>query len=266
MKKIIKKIGRQLSGDSSEIIITPKGARFGNLLYFFLRAYIYKLQGKSLKILETPHFEEVVKLFPKLSEFVIREHEVKFYHKKDAQNNFYQVFGTHFSLEELNNFIKTYLIENIQPINRQPSELCINVRRGDFFEKGNSSIYGYDQVGFLKHVFEKHLKPKHFENIKIISDDMSWCKTELSFLKNYTNELLFPELENPIEDGFLEVINSKALILSNSTFSFWAAYISNFIFDNTHQTYCPIFGSRKIDNTDLYQTNPSWNIISDFKF
>lgn len=266
MKKIIKKIGRKISGDSSEVLITPKGARFGNLLYFFLRAYIYQSQGKSLKVLETSHFAEILNLFPELSEFVIKEHEVKFYHQKDSQNNFYQVFGTHFTLEQLNKFIEIYLIKNIQPIAIHPSELCINVRRGDFFEKGNSSIYGYDQVGFLKHVFEHHVVPSYFKNIKIISDDMSWCKKELIFLRNYTDELMFPDLKNPIEDGFLEVIHSRILILSNSTFSFWAAYISNFIFNNSRQTYCPIFGSRKIENTNLYQINPSWNIISDFKF
>ncbi|MFC7346663.1 alpha-1,2-fucosyltransferase [Chryseobacterium zhengzhouense] len=266
MKNILKKIGRTVTGDYSEVLITPKGARFGNLLYFFLRACIYKSEGRSLKILETSHFTEIIKLFPKLAEFVITEKEVKFYHHKDADNNFYQVFGSHFNNDQLNHFIEIYLIGSIEPLHKIPSELCINVRRGDFYEQGNTSIYGYDQIGFLKHVFEKHLNPKYFQNIKIISDNMLWCKEELSFLNKYTDQLIFPTLENSIEDGFKEVINSKALILSNSTFSFWAAYISNFIFNNTSQTYCPIFGSRKISNTDLYQTNPSWNIISDFNF
>ncbi|WP_165570233.1 alpha-1,2-fucosyltransferase [Chryseobacterium sp. FH1] len=222
-----------------------------------------------MKILETKHFEEILKLFPQLSEFVVKEEDIRFYHEKDKDNNFYQVFGTHFTLEQLNGFIKKYLIDNVRnnlKQSQEPSKLCINVRRGDFYEKGNSSIYGYDQIGFIRHVFEVHLSSSYFQNIKIVSDNMMWCRQELQFLKKYTAELTFPDFQNPVTDSFLEVINSEELILSNSTFSFWAAYISNYMYENTQQTYCPIFGSRKIKNTDLYQTNPNWNIISDFNF
>lgn len=269
MKRMIKNIVQKMYGDSAEVLITPKGARFGNLLYFFLRAHIYKCHNKNLKILETPHVQETIMFFPQLQEFVIKETEVKFYHNKDNTNNFYQVFNSHFTLDQLNTFIEEYLIENIKTTLKckvKPSALCINVRRGDFYEKGNSSIYGYDQIGFLKHVFENHMTSNFFENIKIVSDDMEWCEKELGFLDKYTSQLVFPEFTIPVIDSFAEVINSHSLILSNSTFSFWAAYISNYLYENTKQTYCPIFGSRRIENTDLYQTNPSWNIISDFNF
>lgn len=259
---------------TTDVIITPKGARWGNLLYFFLRAYIFEQQGKSLKILYTQHMDDLTAYFPHLKKYIITENQVKFYHKKDASNNFYQVFNQDFTEEDLNDFIKEYLVssELVKPILSslpEPTihELTINIRRGDFYEKGNSSIYGYDQIGFIKHVFENYLKDKKWSRINILSDNMQWCKENFSFLNEHTPCLNFPELsDNKIITSFLWVSNSKNLILSNSTFSFWAAYVSNYLYQSQESTYCPIFGSRKIENTALYQYNPKWVMIKDFNF
>lgn len=273
MKKLLKKIYFDLNKSATEVIITPKGARWGNLMYFFLRAYIFEKQGKSLKVLYTNHMDDLIKYFPDLEKYIILENDVKFYHKKDASNQFYQVFGEDFSEEDLNNFINVYLAEAkflktfLSTIPEpEADDLTINIRRGDFYEKGNSSLYGYDQIGFVKHVLDQYLKKK-WRKINIVSDNMQWCRDNFYFLKDYSSEVNFPEpKENHIISSFLWVAKSKNLVLSNSTFSFWGAYLSNYLYQSHKTTYCPIFGSRRIENTDLYQYNPKWTMIKDFNF
>lgn len=274
IKRFLKKIYYKII-PSTEVIITPKGARWGNLLYFFLRAYLFEKKGKKLKILYTEHMEDLMIYFPNLKKYIILEEEVNFFHKKDTTNNFYQKFNYDFTENNLNDFIKNeLLISNaiISLLSSLPTqnddEITINIRRGDFYEKENFSIYGYNQIGFLKHVFEKHLNFQYWKKINVISDDMCWCKENLNFLNTYTSELFFPNLQkDKIITSFLWIANSKKIILSNSTFSFWGAYISNTIFNNHKKIYAPIFGIRlNNQNIDLYQLNQSWNIIKDFDF
>ncbi len=273
IKKLFKKIFFHLY-PSTKVIITPKGARWGNLLYFFLRAYLFEKQGKSLRVLYTNHMNDLLRFFPELNKYVIYEKEVKFFHEKDSTNTFYQIFNKDFTEQNINDFIKEHLLSSnfVQCFFRnhpkpKKEDITINIRRGDFFEKGNSSIYGYDQVAFIKHIFKNHLPKKKWNQVNILSDDINWCKENFDFIKEYTSELNFPELnEDKIILSFLWVANSKNLILSNSTFSFWAAYISNYLYHSQENTYCPIFGSRRIENTALYQFNPKWNMIGDFNF
>lgn len=274
MKKVIKKIFFSIFPSTTEVIITPGGARWGNLLYFFLRAFIFEQQGKSLRILYSKHMNELLLYFPDLSKYVIEEKKVKFHHKKDSSNNFYQVFGKDFMEEDLNAFIKKYITGSsaikeflIQIPEPGSDDLTINIRRGDFYEKGNLSLYGYDQIGFTKHVFHQYLKGRTWKKINILSDNMEWCQENFAFLDEYTDELNFPDISGKeVICSFLWVSKSKNLILSNSTFSFWGAYISNYLYNSYQNTYCPIFGSRRIENTDLYQYNPKWVMIRDFNF
>lgn len=274
MKRFLKNLFFKIFPTSTEVIITPGGARWGNLLYFFLYAYIFEQKGKTIKILYTEHMVDVLLYFPDLKKYVIEEKNVKFYHKKDNSNQFYQVFGKDFSEKQLNEFIKVHLLSSDfvksflgQLPEAESDELTINIRRGDFYEKGNSSIYGYNQIEFIKHVFDNYFKGKNWKQINILSDDMNWCKDNFKFLQPYTQRLHYPDLtEHKIIPSFLWVARSKNLVLSNSTFSFWAAYISNYLYQSQGNTFCPIFGSRRIENTDLYQYNPKWVMIRDFNF
>lgn len=274
MKSFFKKLFFNILPNSTEVIITPGGARWGNLLYFFLRAYIFEQKGKTLRLLYTEHMADLLLYFPGLKKYVIEEKEVKFYHKKDSSNQFYQVFGEDFVENQLNEFIREHLLSSqfVKAfLNQLPEpdadELTINIRRGDFYEKGNSSIYGYDQIEFIKHIFDNYFKNKNWKQINILSDDMNWCQDNFKFLEERTHRLHYPDLkEDKAISSFLWVAKSKNLVLSNSTFSFWAAYISNDLYQSQDNTFCPIFGSRRIENTDLYQYNPKWVMVRDFNF
>lgn len=273
IRALLKKYYFRIFTPSVEVYITPKGARWGNLLYFFLRASIYKGRGKTLFILYTKHMDELLHLFPLLNQFVIYEKEVKFYHLKDNCNSYYQVFNQDFTNKDLDFFIEKYLVKSsiflsfYTNIPSQNNTITLNIRRGDFYEKDNYKIYGYDQINFIKHIFNNYLMNKSFQKINIISDDMQWCKENFKFLEKYSDEIVFPIFNtNKVIESFCWLTKSESLILSNSTFSFWGAYISNYLQNSENMIYCPIFGSRRIENTDLYQYNPNWSMIRDFDY
>ena len=273
IRALLKKYYFRIFTPSVVVYITPKGARWGNLLYFFLRASIYKERGEIIYILYTKHMDELLCLFPLLSQFVIYEKEVKFYHYKDNSNNYYQVFNQDFTKKDLFFFIEKYLANSsvfssfYTNIPSQNNTITLNIRRGDFYEKDNYKIYGYDQINFIKHIFNNYLMNKSFQKINIISDDMQWCKENFKFLEKYSDEIVFPIFNtNKVIESFCWLTKSESLILSNSTFSFWGAYISNYLQNSENMIYCPIFGSRRIENTDLYQYNPNWSMIRDFDY
>lgn len=113
---------------------------------------------------------------------------------------------------------------------KKSESLSIHVRRGDYV--------GTDLDICDKNYFEKSFK--YIENILlskrnilkedikifIFSDDLNWCKENFNFLSVY--EVLFIDFnkkENSFKDMQL-MSECKHNIISNSTFSWWSAYLN----------------------------------------
>lgn len=96
------------------------------------------------------------------------------------------------------------------------NSVCIHVRRTDFL---NSPFDVVDKKYYMRSF--KNITNR-FKNLEffIFSDDISWCKKNLSFIKNanYCNY-------NMLNDFHLMSL-CKHFIIPNSTFSWWAAYLS----------------------------------------
>lgn len=110
--------------------------------------------------------------------------------------------------------------------------LCIHVRRGDMLNTNdvlNDSYY----INAVREVFSYH----GFMKIIVVTDDSNYCSTNLGL--NYSFEV--SSSDNPIDD-FKIMVNANILILSRSTFSWWAARLSNAI---------------------VYYPSP-WNVTQDF--
>lgn len=277
LKSTLKKIIAKSLGKERTVVITPKGSRWGNHLYMFLHAFISEKEGNSFKILKLDAMDYWFNEFKNLSKFSTRLENLNLLDEKLTQNIFYQRFNEDFNQNQLEDFIKTEILttDKFQEILENKASvsdksLTINVRRGDFFEGEYRNIYGFDQPNYIIHVIENYLLPKieEIHEITVVSDDMMWCKENLDFLKKYTENVVFPEecINSPI-NCLYAIANSKNLIIPNSTFSFWGAYISNVIFNNHKNIFAPLFGARvNQKNIDSYQLNPNWSIIKDFDF
>jgi hypothetical protein len=101
------------------------------------------------------------------------------------------------------------------PIKIDDEYVVIQIRRTD---------YVYSKIHF---VCDKNWYLKALENFKdikkiiFISDDLMWCKNNFNDL---SKELFFLDLNEKETLGFLQ--HSKNIIISNSTFGWWGAWLS----------------------------------------
>ena len=118
--------------------------------------------------------------------------------------------------------------------------VCVNVRRGDYLLRGNPEL-GFrtlskdDIVKILKKYFPK-------EEVLFISDDIQWCKANFKGKRYAFADK--PCHYKPEMDLYLQT-QCKANVISNSTFSWWGAYLN----DHAEKVVCPWpwFKDNKID-------------------
>lgn len=119
--------------------------------------------------------------------------------------------------------------------------LAINVRRGDYLYKpGGHPVITIDYIKeALKHV------PK-CERILVMSDDIQWCKENIALNNVYFNEKYWDH------EGIWLLSLCDHFIVSNSSFSWWGAYLSK----TPHKTIvCPDtwFGPEiPVDTKDIF--------------
>lgn len=116
--------------------------------------------------------------------------------------------------------------------------VCVNVRRGDYLSvRGlGFNVYSKDELNSIINKF--------FQNDKIlfVSDDINWCK--MNFIGD---KYMFADKQykcKPEIDLYIQT-QCKANVISNSTFSWWGAYLN----DKAEKVIChwPWFHSGKIN-------------------
>jgi len=104
------------------------------------------------------------------------------------------------------------------------NNLIVHVRRGDYVN--NPNFYSCDLEWY-----KKVISLCKFEQLHIVSDDPNWCK------KNFAEySPIIPSLNELDTLGYISSFNN--IIISNSTFSWWAAYLSN-----ASNIFCPLIWS-----------------------
>lgn len=109
------------------------------------------------------------------------------------------------------------LIENSESV-------CISVRRGDFVtNKELSELHSVTTKDYFeKAIFEIS---KHVNNPKFIifSDDVEWAKANINFGES---EFFSERGNDPVWEKLRLMYSCKHFIISNSTFSWWAQWLS----------------------------------------
>lgn len=144
-------------------------------------------------------------------------------------------FAGFFESDKYFNNIRNEILEEFTPKNERleknkklyeaienTNSVCVTIRRGDFlseeFVKEHyvcTKEYFYRAIKLIK---EKVENPKFF----IFSDDIEWCKSNMTFPK----DTIFETGDDPIWEKLRLMYSCKHFIISNSTFSWWAQYLS----------------------------------------
>ena len=265
--RLLKKtISALLFYQPKKILIMPEGVRFGNHLYYLLHCSTLK----NTFVQEHDHLEEWLEIFPLLKSFVIAKNKINYLDFKKKDYDFHQKFGEDFNVNQLNDFIKRYIEPNltIEPLTNSEEKLTINLRIGDYYSnKGNAEKYGFSQINYLKYIASSEKYSSFFSGISeiiIISDNQNWCRENLAFLEEKVEKVTISDTFNNPYLCFMAVCSSKNLIITNSTFSYWGTYISNFLFNNENEIIAPEFHSR--ETMKATQLNKNWYIVTHQEF
>ena len=122
----------------------------------------------------------------------------------------YNLFGIYDSIKD----------EILQIYGDLSNYVCVNVRRGDFLGLGWLGFKVLDKKFIMENL------EKYFDKSKVlmVSDDIDWCKN------NFRDEgFIFADkpCTNKIEmDLYLQTMCGQGNLISNSTFSWWGAYLN----------------------------------------
>jgi len=110
------------------------------------------------------------------------------------------------------------LFEQIQSHN----SVCINVRRGDFV---SSSFHGTFGLDYYQKGVNKIRESSPIDKIYIFSDDIEWCRNNLSF--PFPFMIVGHEYAGSKFQEYLFLMSAcKHFVIPNSTFAWWAAWLN----------------------------------------
>ena len=149
-----------------------------------------------------------------------------FFNKKILFFDGYFIYN--WKYEEINYLFSQLKLRPIS-LNREHIKICnenviIHIRGGDFLKIKHLNIC--DNF-YYKKAIEYALR-KGFNTFKVISEDREYGKEIIKEMKKYFIDLKISILKsNSIKNDFNIIRSSKLAILSNSTFSWWASFLSN---------------------------------------
>lgn len=138
--------------------------------------------------------------------------------------------------------------QSLLKYNISPNSLGISVRRGDYLMlQHNHCVL---DTPYYQEVINTYFS-NNTEQIYIFSDDLDWCK------QIFGNDVIY--VQDDIGTQLFLMSKMKHLIMSNSTFAWWGAYLNqnNGIIVSPDPWFGP--NNSSLDTSGLYY--PTWNIF-----
>ncbi len=244
-------------GDRTIITTPPAGLRLGNLLYVWLQAHRRTRAGTPALALEVHSMKPWLAAFPELEAITIARPAVRFGDRREWDRTWlYQRFGVDFTSDDLAAFAREAIAPHVVP--DAAGTLVINIRRGDYYGEF-ARKYAFDQTGYLRSALER-LAPA--DRALVISDDADWCRANLdAVIRASVGDVEYAR-PDPLAN-FLAVAGATRIIGTNSTFTYWAAYVAGVIHSDP-EVVMPRFHARMAHGTDAHQLDPRWNAIDGF--
>jgi hypothetical protein len=131
--------------------------------------------------------------------------------------------------------------------------VAISVRRGDFVNNPN---YFQLPITYYLNAYYKHFGAEY--NVIIFSDDLEWCKTHFRALPNVYYAAHLSDIEQLCLMSLCE-----NHIISNSTFSWWGAYLSQS--ENVYRPEKNLAGKLAKENSEKDYWPKEWKVFKDYK-
>jgi hypothetical protein len=137
---------------------------------------------------------------------------------------------------------------------QDPQAVILHIRRGDYLSiPANAEKIGFVGLDYYRRAVDIMTRDmSHAALFVVFSDDMEWCRTELTWLPGSTcfvSYCVSPQFKSHHVD-FQLMSHGRRFIISNSTFAWWAAWLSRTP-DKTVIAPSQWFRDRALDATDL---------------
>ena len=251
---------------------------WGNVLFLYLWAYTLRRSGDEVYVLTSPRFDAWYRYFPGLRPLSVTPDEVRFTDQRlmpwsataRARGDPRTVPpNEQVDVAMVEAFVREGLLPG-SPLERPPGsdasagqELVVNVRRGNYYSiPSQRARYGFDVESYLRVAVPRALATRPVARIRVVSDGLDWCREQLAWLGDHAPLVSFADRTGgPIGD-FETVARCRRILLTNSTFSYWAAYVSNALYDDNHRdVWAPAFFDRTQNGGRSWLLDPRWSVV-----
>jgi hypothetical protein len=210
---------------TNNCIIPSLGGRLGNNLFMIAHAYARALDENRQLIVPAKQVGHMAdfknNIFRKLDLYIdypsdVNNHDVTIYDGYFQSNSYFEKYSE--AVKSLFSPPKEFIdtIRTKIPVIFNTEMTVIHVRRGDYLDLPN-----YHPTVTSEYIF-KALKLLPSKQYLIASDDIKWCKENL----NIPNAIYLEEWK--IEEQLWIISMCHYFVISNSSFSWWAAYLSRY--------------------------------------
>lgn len=102
------------------------------------------------------------------------------------------------------------------------NSVCITIRRGDFIDDKFKNIHYICNEDYFYKAIEKIKQKVDKPLFVVFSDDIDWVKSNMKF----PPDTIYETGKDSLGEKIREMYSCKHFIISNSTFSWWAQYLS----------------------------------------
>lgn len=210
--------------------------RGGNWLYLWAYAATLRHRGTDkASLLYGPGMEAWTTEFPKLASITASSSEYTFFTRRSGY--FPKDIEKDIGEEDLHFFVREYLLSSEAFSKRlarmqnlvDENSFVINIRRGDYYSVPQiNEVFGIDTVTYVEQALKKLQETVTPSKIIFVSDDLQWCAENLSHL-NSVAPCIFEKQGSGMFDDLALVASAPYLILTNTTFGYWGAYIGELL-------------------------------------
>lgn len=236
-----------------KVYYNDKGVQLGNLLYLCLQVYRDRIRGEESYILKNGWYQQASLMFPNLAVFFGKANGRAV---TPFPESYFQQHKKDFTSQELDDFCSEYLLpgldERVSHISQKDLVIC--VRRGDMYSSEQKIRYGFDIVSYVNSAL---INQDVNQSVRVVSDDIDWCREHLKL--GQFAEIEFCQTDRV--DNFWQMVQTnRTLIIANSTFSYWAAYLLRLRNPNV-KVIAPNFNTYLIDNGRQIADTRNWNLL-----
>lgn len=257
---------------------TPDWMGFGNVLLLAQWAVDGTRSGERRLVRQTDAIVPWLPVFPGLRALVVAPEEVRFTDRRAMPwseaaraKGEKDTVPPHqpLDMDSVESFVADVLLAEARltehvPVDLPEDALVVNVRRGDYYsDPVIRRQYGFDVVAYLRVAVVGAIGADGVPPvIHVISDDVEWCRRELTWMEELA-PVQYAGSPGPVSD-FACVAGARRIVITNSTFSYWAAHVSNVVHGDNHaQVWAPRFFDRTQNGGRSWLLDERWSIVEE---